>query len=113
MSLSTCPKCNGHVDPVTRADKTLFYFCRQCKLPFNENGRTVIDTRNLSSSFDPTRTARSITGKGMPSDMSPVARLALEALLIQGFLDIYAAGLKDGILLSLGQDVQPTKPVVS
>lgn len=108
--LAKCPKCSGHVDPITRADKTFFYYCRACKLPFSPQGRVVIDTRTLNSSFNPVRVARAVTGKGLPSDMSPLAKTALEGLLISALLEAYSGGLKDGILLSYSQDVADGKP---
>jgi hypothetical protein len=43
--------------------------------------------------------------------MSPVMKTALESLLIQGFLDAYSAGLKDGILLAYSQDVADGGPL--
>lgn len=109
--LAKCPKCSGHVDPISRADKKLFYFCRACKLPFNPLGRVIIDTNNLNTAFNPTRIARAVTAKGIGVDMSPVARTALEALLITALLDSYSAGLKDGILLAYSQDVGDSKPL--
>ena len=110
MALSKCPKCSGHIIEVKRADQSAFLFCRACKLPFAENGRIVIDTRNLNSSFNPTRLARSITGKSM-RDLSPVARTAIEAFIIASFHEVYTAGMKDGILLAYSQDVEEGVPL--
>lgn len=108
--LTKCPKCNGHVEPVKRADQTVFHFCRYCKLPFSDTGRVVIDTKHLNSSFNPTRMARIATNKSV-QDISPVAKTALEALIIQSLLEAYSAGLKDGILLAYSQDVEDGKPL--
>lgn len=106
-----CSKCGGGLDPVGREGKDFFYFCRACKLPFNEAGRVTIDTRFLNSSFNPTRAARGVSGKVL-ADLSPVARTALEAVLIEALLGSYSAGLKDGILLAYSQDISESKPVV-
>lgn len=112
MALSKCPKCSGHVIEIKRADRSVFFFCRACKLPYAENGRVVIDTRNLNSAFNPTRAARVVTGKSV-KDLSPVAKTALEALIITSLLDAYSAGMKDGILLAYSQDVADGKPMES
>lgn len=108
--ISKCPKCSGGLDPIKRGEHEFFLFCRACKLPFNNLGRTIIDTKFLNTAFNPTRIARSVSGKSF-SDMAPVAKTALEGLLIEALMSAYSAGLKDGILLAYSQDVHDSKPV--
>lgn len=109
MAIKRCLKCQGGVEPIRRFNEVQFYFCRACKIPYNESGRVIVDLASMSSSFNPLRLARGIIGRAHP-DMAPVARTALEVLLIQGFQECYLEGLKSGVLLAYSQDVDSGSP---
>jgi hypothetical protein len=105
-----CHKCKGELEPICRDGEPIIKFCRTCKLPYNLTGGLAIDLSSLNSSYQPVKTARGIIGKAHPG-ATPVTKSALEVLMIQGFQDIYMAGLKDGILLAYSQDVRPGGPI--
>lgn len=107
-----CQKCEGDVEPIRRLGQVPFLFCRACKLAYNESGGLCVDTRTLSTSFNPLAIARGII-KETAGDAAAVARTALEVLLIQGLQEAYFSGLKDGVLLAYSQDVKgmPDEPV--
>lgn len=108
--MEVCTRCKGHIEPVQRAGQLAFYFCRACKLPYNEQGSVVIDTATLNTSFNPLSIVRGIIG-GTHAGASPLARNAMEVLLSQGLVEAYLAGLKDGVLLAYSADVGDGEPV--
>jgi hypothetical protein len=110
VAISKCSHCSGPVEPISRLGEIRFYFCRACKLPFDAAGGVIINLNTLGSAFDPLRTARGMI-KGTAPGASPVAKTALEMLAIQGYVDAYVQGMKDGILLAYSQDVDPGGPM--
>lgn len=84
-------------------------FCRHCKLPHDDKGRPLFSSKELKSQFNPLRIARDTIAKSNP-DVAPVTRAALEAAFIEGMLQVYTQGLKDGILLAYSQDVNEGAP---
>lgn len=110
MAIEFCTRCKGYVEPVHRAGKLAFYFCRACKLPYNEYGSVVVDTATLNTSFNPLGIVRGIIGE-THAGASPLARNAMEVLLSQGLVEAYLAGLKDGVLLAYSADVGDGEPV--
>jgi hypothetical protein len=107
-----CRKCSNDCEPVVRGGKYVFDFCRSCKIPYKEDGSALFNSSaSLVSHFNPLYLARAV---GASSGVkSSVAQHALEVLLIQGFYDVYVAGLKDGLLLAHSQDVGPSEPIPS
>lgn len=105
-----CLRCRGSLEPIHRGGKIQFYFCRVCRIPHDGEGRAAVDLKRLNSSFNPLTLARGTIGKGS-SEMSSIARTALEILLIQSLHEAYSAGLKDGVLLAYSQDVGDSAPV--
>jgi hypothetical protein len=104
-----CRKCQGDLEPIIRGGKYLFHFCRPCKVPYGEDGSYLMDTGLLASSFNPLASVRGIISK-THAGATPVARTALEVLLMQGMWDTYMAGVKDGVLLAYSQDVGEGEP---
>lgn len=84
--------------------------CRPCKLPHDEHGNALFDGPSLSQAFNPAQSARDLLRKA-DKQTRGVARTALEAALMQGMLEIYHAGLKDGILLAYSQDHNEGEPM--
>jgi hypothetical protein len=107
-----CPKCHGSLEPIIRATKFCFNFCRVCKLAYNEHGALEINTGQLSSGFNPLAASRGIIKKTVDG-VSPVARTALEVFLMEGLWECYLQGLKDGVLLAFSQDVERGKPIAA
>jgi len=105
-----CARCQGELEPIVRMREPMFLFCRPCKLPYHEKGGLAVDTRSLSTSFNPLKIARGVVWKTNP-EVSSVARSALEVLLIQGLQEAYFSGLKDGVLLAYSQDVGNSEPL--
>lgn len=105
-----CRKCKGSLEPTTRAGQFIFNFCRACKLPHNEYGVPIFDSGLIKSFFNAPDLTRSIIGK-THAGMNPVARTAFEVLLMQGMVEAYMAGVKDGVLLAYSQDVGEGEPV--
>lgn len=105
-----CSKCEGNVEAINRAGQRVFLFCRHCKLPHDEHGNPVYTTKSLAEHFNPLQAARDHISKVAPALKGP-AKTALEAATIQRDLDIYFAGMKDGILLAYSQDFQEGEPM--
>ena len=87
-----------------------FYFCRACKVPYDEFGVTVVNLNSLSSNFNPLKTARD-AARGITQGASPVAQNAMEVLATQGYLEAYLAGMKDGLILAYSLDVKDGGPL--
>lgn len=105
-----CQRCNGQLEPIIRAGQFCFNLCRVCKLRYSKEGYLETTSAELTSGFDPLKRARDIIGK-TNAGASPVARTALEVFLMDGLWECYLQGLKDGVLLSYSQDVQPGGPM--
>jgi hypothetical protein len=105
-----CQKCKGQLEPVTRAGTFCFHLCRVCKLRYSREGYLETTTAELVSGFDPLKQSRGIISKIHPG-ATPVARTALEMLLMNGLWDCYLQGLKDGVLMAYSQDVEQGKPL--
>ena len=109
MKKLSCSRCGGEAEPINRMGLILFYFCRPCKLPHDELGRVTIDTARMSPAFNPLSIVRGVVSK-THQDATPLTRSAMETFLLQGLLDAYMAGVKDGVLLAYSQDVTETEP---
>ena len=107
--MKRCTQCQGSLEPIIRAGQFCFHFCRACKLRYTKEGALEMDNSQLSSRFNPLATARGIISK-TNSGATPVARTALEVLLMSGLWECYLQGLKDGVLLAYSQDVEQGKP---
>ena len=101
-----CKKCGGQLEPIVRGGQFVFNFCRPCKLRYTKEGYLEM----APSEFNILKEARAIVGK-TNEDASPVARSALEILLMQGLWESYYRGLKDGVLLAYSQDVGDSEPI--
>jgi len=107
-----CRKCQGQLEPILRAGKFCFNFCRVCVLTYDERGVPVINTGQLASGFNPLAVARGMI-KGTAAGATPVTRTALEVFLMDGLWECYLQGLKDGVLLAYSQDVEKGRPLTT
>lgn len=107
-----CRTCQGSLEPIQRAGKFCFNFCRLCKIAYNEHGVQQMNNGQLSSRFNPLETARAII-KSTNAGATPIARTALEVFLMDGLWNCYLQGLKDGVLLAYSQDVRPGEPLTT
>lgn len=111
--IKTCTQCTGQVEQVTRMQGGIkFFFCRACKIPYDESGSVIIDLNSLQSAFNPLTTARDTIGVAAKG-ATPVAQTAMAALAVQGYLDAYFSGMKDGIALAYSQDYKRSTPLGS
>lgn len=104
-----CSTCGGYLDKVPRAGKVLL-LCRPCKLPHDEHGNPLFSGPSLTDRFNPLQAARDTLRKSDQSSTG-VARVAMETALMQGILDAYFAGVKDGVLLAYSQDHEEGDPM--
>lgn len=105
----SCSTCGGYLDKVPRAGKVLL-LCRPCKLPHDEHGNPLFSGHSLSDRFNPLQAARD-TLKKSDKTSSGVTRVAMETALMQGMLDAYFAGVKDGVLLAYSQEHEEGEPM--
>lgn len=108
--MRTCSKCGGQLEPISRHGQMVFYFCRPCALPHDQDSNPIVTASGLKDFFSPADKAREFIGKHR-RDAGPVARTALEVALMQQLFDAYMTGLKEGVLLAYSQDVTEGEPM--
>jgi hypothetical protein len=99
-----CRNCQGALEPLRRTGDLAFYFCRACKLPHDESARPLFDSRELRPQVNLLQKARDVVEATNPN-AAPVAKTALEVMLLAAFQEVHFAGIKEGVLLAYSRDV--------
>ena len=105
-----CSKCGSGTEKIFRANEPVFFYCRGCKLPHDEYGNQLFNSKSLTQAFNPLQHVRDAL-RGHNKGIAPATRTALEVALLQSVQEAYFAGIKDGVLLAYSQDKEKGEPM--
>lgn len=93
-----CKKCQQSLVYLKPGPVEILW-CEGCKLVHDMTGTLVVQNFDkVETSFDPLKIAKQHVR--IPPGTPPLLRSTMEAAIIEGLLQSYMSGLKDGILLS-------------
>jgi hypothetical protein len=94
----TCKQCQGPLVQLKPGPVAMLW-CQPCTVAHDMNGMLLLmDTEKLKTSFDPLKATRAHIKT--PPGVKGLMQNTLEAAYMEGLLQSYMAGVKDGLLLA-------------